>query len=127
MCTSYSNFACSLQNYRPISLFSYFSKILVRVMFNNRMQFLEFHSILYHHQYGFRAKHSTVHPVLHLLNHCAEANNSTPSQFTLATFCDLSKAFHTNSHNMLFHKLNIYGIRGITNKWIASYLTSRTQ
>ena len=100
----------SLNNYRPISLLSSISKILERTMYNKIMKFLDANNILYRHQYGFRAKHSTIHPVLHLLNHCAEANNKTPSELTLATFCDLSKAFDTISTDILLHKLNIYGI-----------------
>ena len=116
----------SLNNYRPISLLSSLSKILERTMYNKIMKFLDANNILYHHQYGFRA-HSTIHPVLHLLNNCAEANNITPSQLTLATFCDLSKTFDTISTDILLHKLNIYGIRGTANKWIESYLTNRSQ
>ena len=96
-------------------------------MYNKIMKFLDVHNILYRHQYGFRAKHSTIHPVLHLLNHCAEANNITPSQLTLATFCDLSKSFDTISTDILLHKLNVYSIIGTANKWIESYLTNRSQ
>ena len=51
------------------------------------MKFLNANNILYRHQYGFRAKHSTIHPVLHLLNHCAEANNITPRPFVSLFLC----------------------------------------
>ena len=88
-------------------------------MYNKIMKFLDANNILYKLQYGFRAKHSTIHPVLHLLNHCAEASNTTPSQLTLTTFCDLRKAFDTIRPNILLSKLNTYG--GVANEWIESY------
>ena len=41
----------------------------------------------------FRPQHSTIHPIIHLLNHCAEHTNKNIPEFTLAVLCDLSNAF----------------------------------
>ena len=54
---------CNLQNYRPVSLLSAFSKILEKIMYNKMMSFLDTKKILYKHQYGFRPNHSTIHPI----------------------------------------------------------------
>jgi retron-type reverse transcriptase len=116
-----------LKNYRPISLLPAFSKLLEKIMYDKLMSFLVSKNILYKHQYGFRSKHSTIHPILHFLNHCADANNKPQSEFTLAVLCDLSKAFDVIDHKILLHKLEAYGIRGIPNKWIENYLSNRQQ
>ena len=75
-----------LQNYRPVSLLPVFSKIYEKIMFKKTMSFLNSQNILYKHQYGFRPKHSTIHPIIHLLNNCAQANNNNPRKFTLSFF-----------------------------------------
>ena len=42
-------------------------------------------------------------------------------------FIDLKKAFDTVDHTLLLSKLSSYGIRGIANRWLKSYLSNCTQ
>jgi len=70
-------------------------------------------NLLYKHQYRVRAKHSPIHPVLHMLNQC---------KYILSILYDRSIAFDVINHDILLKKLHFYGIRGIVNKGIVNYL-----
>ena len=114
-------------NYRPISLLSVFSKLQEKIVSIQMMRYLNKYSLLYQHQYGFRSKHNTIHPLLHFLNKIHDSLNKDCPEYTLGIFIDLKKAFDTCDKNILLSKLNHYGFRGIVNCWFHSYLSNRQQ
>ena len=98
-------------NYRPISLLITLSKLLEKVVYLQTYNFLNTTSQIYESQYGFRAKHSCKNAIQELVGNILKGQEN--GKMTLAVFLDLSKAFDTISHSVLFEKLNKYGIRGI--------------
>ena len=81
--------------------------------------------MLYEHQYGFQKKHSTNHALIDITEKIRSALDQ--NIFACGVFIDLQKAFDTVNHDILLHKLDHYGIRGLPNKWFQSFLSGRSQ
>jgi hypothetical protein len=115
----------SMDNYRPISLLNSFSKIFEKIVGDRLTSFLEENNLISNAQYGFRKKHSTLHPLVHFLNFVSNALDK--KEHSIAIFCDLRKAFDTVDHCILLNKLNKMGVRGVELLWFQSYLSNRKQ
>ena len=76
-------------------------------------------------QFGFQPKYSTTHALINLSESIRQSLDE--SSFGCGIFVDLQKAFDTVDYKFLLHKLEYYGIRGICNDWLKSYLSDRKQ
>ena len=112
-------------NYRPVSLLSQFSKILEKLVDRRLDSFFDKHKILVEQQYGFRKARSTSMAITQLIEDITNANEE--KKFTAGVFIDLKKAFDTIDHSLLLKKLDHYGVRGVSNDWLRSYLSDRKQ
>jgi hypothetical protein len=112
-------------NYRPISLLTSFSKIFERIMHTRLSNFFKLEKLFYELQFGFREIHSTELSIITLMDRIINALEK--GHYTVGIFLDFSKAFDTVNHEILLSKLNKYGIRGVANDWIRSYLSNRQQ
>lgn len=112
-------------NYRPISILPLFSKVIEKIMYKRIYNFLSIHNLLYDYQFGFRQKYGTNLALLQLCDKISESLKL--NETVIGVFLDFSKAFDTIDHSILLLKLEKYGIRGIANQWLKSYLENRTQ
>ena len=118
------NIVSADSQYRTISILPCFSKNLERLTYNRLNHFPNQSQIITEDQYGLR-KYSTYMALINLIDKISSGTDS--NTFNTGIFIDLSKAFDTIDHNILFQKLNCYVIRGHTLTWFRSYLEHRTQ
>ena len=83
---------------------------------------MELNNLFYKKQFGFRKGMSCQDLLLALSKDILNAKQN--KQFFLSVFIDLKKAFDTVNFNILFDKLEHYGIPAA---WFKSYLTGRKQ
>ena len=114
-----------LNNYRPISILPFISKVLEQLICNRLRAHLANNSIIHPQQFGFQKNRSTYMPLLLFQNSITKAfEDAEPA---VGIFLDLRKAFDTVDTPILLKKLQKYGIRQKSLDIISSYLFGRKQ
>ncbi|GFS02075.1 reverse transcriptase-like protein [Elysia marginata] len=115
-----------LKNYRPVSNLSFMSKVLEKIVLNQLKDHLKRNNLIEKFQSAYRNWHSTETALLRIVNDillsCDDGN------ITVLTLLDLSAAFDTIDHAILFERLSTnIGLGGNVLAWFKSYLSGRTQ
>ena len=114
-----------IDNYRPISALPLFSKIFEKLTLHRMDSFLTRYNILTPCQFGFRKGCNTTLAIIKLLSHVVKAYHH--KQYSACFFLDLRKAFDTINHRILLQKLEHYGFRGHSHRFLSSYYHNRKQ
>lgn len=110
-----------VNNYRPVSLLSVFSKVFELIIYKYLYNYIDVY--LSPNQHGFRNKKSTTTNLIDFLSYSAPFFESC--QQIDAVHFDVSKAFDKVHHKLLLFKLEKYGLSPLLVKWFQSYLQNR--
>ena len=78
-----------IQNYRPISVLPFFSKIFEKIVSLYIIYFLEDNNLFYCNQFGFRKSHGTNHAIITLVERVSKALDT--GKIVIGVFLDLKK------------------------------------
>lgn len=112
-----------VNNYRPITLLSTFSKILEKVIKTRITKYIENTFGFDGRQYGFQKQSNTLGATVDLLEYISKELDQ--NKYVVAVFIDLQKAFDTVDINLLLEKTNKMGLRGNCEELIKTYSTNR--
>lgn len=114
------------KNYRPVSLLSFISKLIERIVHKRINNHLSSNSLLCSSQYGYKKHHSCETLLLKLVDDILVAVDQKFGVVVLLV--DLSAAFDTVDHRLLLHILQFkYHITGSALSWLKCFITGRQQ
>ena len=119
------------ESYRPISLKSVTCKLMEHIIHSHIMKYLDKDQTLSlslslsETQHGFRKFHSSETQLLEIINNISSSLNNCEQIDSI--ILDFSKEFDKVCHRKLLLKLDYYGIKGNTHKWISNFLQNQTQ
>ena len=108
-------------NYRPIFFLSVFSKLHEKRVYSCLYAFLAKYKLLFEKQFGFRNNLSTNYAIISLIDLIDK------DYFVCGLFINYQKAIDTVNHEIILIKLAFYGIRGLSDSWLKSFLENRKQ
>lgn len=112
--------------YRPIAILPYMSKVLELVLKKQLNIFLSKNSLITDRQSGFRAKRGCITALLDVTEDIRKSIDY--NNVTFLTLLDHSKAFDTVEHTLLCNKLsNIFNFSSSAVNLMSSYLSNRSQ
>ena len=115
----------TLKNYRPVSNIKFLSKVIERIVVNNITKHMHENNLGEPLQSAYRAAHSTETALLKVKDDIMTSLHHRQGVFLV--LLDLSAAFDTVSHSILFQRMQQeLGIRGTALKWVKSYFSGRT-
>ena len=108
-----------IRNYRPVTILPVIDKILESLLVSRLSNFFE--NKMSTNQFGFCKGKNAEQAVLKLYDHIIP--DYIAGKYIICIFADLSKAFDTVSIELLCDKLSDYGLRGVVNELLRSFLT----
>ena len=112
-------------NYRPISILPFMSKILEQLINSRLVKHITDNALIHENQFGFQKNRSTYMPLLILQEIITKSFEN--GEHVLGIFLDLRKAFDTVDIDILLCKLKRLGIRNKSFQIIQSFLKNRKQ
>ena len=115
-----------LNNYRPVSLLSFLSKLVERVVAKQLSKHLSACNLYVPVQSAYRPNHSTETALLKVVNDLLLAVDSGDAG--VLALLDQSAAFYTIDYTFLLNQIRCcFGLSGAVFSWFKSYLSGRRQ
>ena len=108
-----------------MSVTSFCSRILERIVKNKITNFLVDHGKIYNSQHGFTTGKSTDTILIKYYDYITDSVES--GRVVDSIFFDFRKAFDTVPHDKLIFRLYSIGIRGSVLSWLTDFLSNRSQ
>lgn len=117
--------SADFNNFRPISIVPFLSKILERVVYKQWATFLDNNKLLNPWQSGFKTSHSTTTALVKITDDIRNAIDK--KKLTLLVLLDFSNAFNCVDHDILMAIMRSLHMSPTAAQWFDSYLRGRRQ